>query len=244
MKKTFCIIIAFFTLIFSFSACGVSGGSDSGVSGDIPYESLVVSETYSGRITAGVVYKYNEESSSYSITGYNGADPIVYVTKEYDDGEHGACPVTRVEASAFAGKSHVIKIILPETVNYLGKWCFANCPNLTTIFMDGVKQVGDGTAWNMTYKCDSLKIAVVNAELVMNRRIFWHSDPTQNPDGTYNSFLTNQVDLYVNGADENIKSIGDNSFLTYKYYFYSKTKPSDTSKKWWHLDDLGNITLW
>ncbi|MCR4793491.1 MAG: leucine-rich repeat domain-containing protein [Lachnospiraceae bacterium] len=58
--------------------------------------------------------------------------------------------VTSVSKKAFLGKRTIKKIRLPETVKFLGDWCFANCINLTEVWIPSCK-AGEGIFLGCTH---------------------------------------------------------------------------------------------
>ena len=43
--------------------------------------------------------------------------------------------VKRLEKSAFSDREKLEKIVLPDSLEYIGKDCFLNCPKLKAIYM-------------------------------------------------------------------------------------------------------------
>ena len=84
-------------------------------------------------------YSYVVENGTVTILSYLGSDPTVTVPAYVD-----RYPVTAVADDAFRGTA-VISVILPDTVQTVGWFAFANCPGLTAVILPAsVRSIGYG----------------------------------------------------------------------------------------------------
>lgn len=91
--------------------------------------------------TEGLSFNYLEHSDSYSV--YMDKESIWYsirstyqeliIPKYYNDEIHGYREVTHIAMDAFTHCINVNKIILPDTITYIGQWAFRFCKKLTEI---------------------------------------------------------------------------------------------------------------
>lgn len=78
-------------------------------------------------VPAASDYKYRISGGEAVITGYIGGDRIVTVPEEL-----GGCPVTEIDESAFGGRM-ITRVILPESVRWIGAHAFEDCAQLERI---------------------------------------------------------------------------------------------------------------
>ncbi len=71
-------------------------------------------------------------------------------------------PVTSIAENAFAGKSCIKTLNLPETVKTIGSYAFAYCPELKTVKISGNTVTVSECAF---YGCSELKTAVLSGDL-------------------------------------------------------------------------------
>ncbi|MBQ7880121.1 MAG: leucine-rich repeat protein [Clostridia bacterium] len=122
--------------------------------------------------TAGLTYLYDEIRGGYVLSGtdgnFNGKTETVYVRATYNDGEHGKLPVVAVadEALRFG---EMKRVILPESVTFIGNCAMANCPNLTEVFMTGVTLLDAKTGNGLPFlACPSLTTIMIGDEFSIN----------------------------------------------------------------------------
>ena len=196
----------------------------------------------------GVNYVFVEDH--YEIASYSGSAESVIIPEQYNDGLNGLKPVTAVQSNAFAGNGTITKVILPESVTYIGSSAFANCEKLTTVAMPGVTEIGNFNSTDqylVFYQSKALRSVVVNENLKVGRKVFFTADSGEG---------TNIVDLYIYGTTNNVKfeyynnaglctiSGTQNSMLTGKFCYYSENTPADDGKIYWHYDSNGDVVLW
>ena len=200
-----------------------------------------------GQIDAqGVNYVFVKDH--YEIASYSGNAESVIIPEQYNDGLNGLKPVTAVQKSAFENNATITKVILPESVTYIGSGAFANCAKLTTVAMPGVTEIGnlDSTAQYLVfYQSKALRNVVVNENLKVGRKVFFTADSGEG---------TNIVNLYIDGTSNNVTyyyngevkdyTYTQNSMLTGTVYYYSENDPTDDSKTYWHYDSNGDVVLW
>lgn len=82
------------------------------------------------------------------ITGFEGRIRCLSVPREIEE-----IPVRSVGKNAFSGREDLEAVILPETIDTLGRYAFYNCRNLRTLSLyDGVEDYYDG----VIKQCESL----------------------------------------------------------------------------------------
>ena len=180
--------------------------------------------------TEGITYTYVDYSSTvdgfkgYVVSGYTGSATELYVRATYN-GTNGQAPVIAVAPNSL-GKSNITKVVLPDSVKYIGDFAFWGASALETIIMPGVTDIyklssdvpvisdpkGDTSAdFNgAVFGSSVLTVAVVNSNLKMNRKTFVNS--------------TN-LDLYIDGSENNIvvrSDANNGNKLSGKVYYYSE----------------------
>ncbi len=101
----------------------------------------------------GEVWKGVITSEGVKIVGYSGSDTAVEVPSEID-----GRPVTAIGENAFAGKTEITSVTVPDSVTTIDEDAFAGCTGLTTIVipegLDTTKAGISGTAAKITYTVD------------------------------------------------------------------------------------------
>lgn len=187
------------------SACGSWGYAADGynvIFNDTHQYSNGVCTSCGSYQTAGLTYTYNSTLGGYVVTDYTGTSLEVYVAGEYDDGTNGKKAVVAIGEGAFqtasgAGEPHEItrritKVVLPESVKYLGRVAFRNCYTLETLIMPGVV-ASISQPWvlasNCTFEnCQALKSIVVCSKIDIRSNNF---------NGTFVDGATNLIDVYI-----------------------------------------------
>ena len=77
--------------------------------------------------TEGLQYTLSDDQTSYSISGYTGTDPNVYLPDTYN-----GLPVTAIQREAFEDSS-ITSIRISDSVTSIGSYAFYNCYSLTEI---------------------------------------------------------------------------------------------------------------
>lgn len=72
----------------------------------------------------GLVYEKDVAREAFVVTGYTGSDTDVLISDF-----HEGLPVIGLAEKAFSGKA-ITSVRIPNTLEYIGKDCFANCPSL------------------------------------------------------------------------------------------------------------------
>ena len=83
-------------------------------------------EVYSDVYTEGLLFK--EESNSYSVSNYNGTEPIVRVPQYY----YGL-PVTKIGANAFKNNTKLVGIYMSDKITDMGSDAFAGTTSLAIV---------------------------------------------------------------------------------------------------------------
>ena len=82
------------------------------------------------------------------ILGYKGLSKEIVVPSEID-----GMPVTKINTVAFAGKTDITKVVLPNSVTEIDGWAFRNCRSLKSIkISENLILIGHGAFSN----CSSL----------------------------------------------------------------------------------------
>ena len=96
-------------------------------------ETTVVRETIDG-------YTYKENNGEIRITGYNGGETALRIPAEIE-----GKPVTVIGKNAFAKKTKLVSVIIPDSVKVLDMLCFMQCSNLKSVTLGRqVAVVADG----------------------------------------------------------------------------------------------------
>ena len=75
------------------------------------------------------IFKLAKNNSGYTITGYKGSDPDVYIPDAI-----AGNPVTEIGKKAFA-KQSVVRVVIPESVTQINYEAFKNCDQLAEIIL-------------------------------------------------------------------------------------------------------------
>jgi len=75
-------------------------------------------------------FKYSSEGNSVTITGYTGTGGVVNIPDAID-----GVPVTRIESRSFVSCNRMTRVVIPDSVTYIGDQAFLGCKGLTTILV-------------------------------------------------------------------------------------------------------------
>lgn len=107
---------------------------------------LIVPEFYDN---SHAEFTYTQlEDGTLTIDGYTGSPEKLEVPAEIDGHK-----VVALSNSAFANKTELEKVILPDTLKTIGEHAFYNCTGLTEIEAPGIEQIG----YSAFYGCHYLK---------------------------------------------------------------------------------------
>ena len=95
-------------------------------------------------------HKRDKKGNEYiAVTGYEGELPALIIPDSIED-----LPVREISAGAFSGRKDIREVMLPDTIEVLGRYAFYNCTNLVKIELsDGVEDYYDG----VIKQCRSLR---------------------------------------------------------------------------------------
>lgn len=96
------------------------------------------------------------EDGTVTIDGYTGDPKKLEVPEALEidiDGEKVVCEVVALSNSAFANKTELEKVILPDTLKSIGEYAFYNCTGLKRVEAPGVENIG----FSAFYGCHYLK---------------------------------------------------------------------------------------
>ena len=90
-------------------------------------------------VTDGVLYRLKEDGKSAEVYGYD----LTSIGHIIVQNEYQGVPVTAIADYAFA-KTNVGRIVLPETITYIGKWAFFECVYLKSVNIpDSVTEIDE-----------------------------------------------------------------------------------------------------
>ena len=136
-----------------------------------------------------------------------------------------------IASAAFLGCTGLTSITIPEGVTNIGVSVFNDCSSLTSITIpDSVTSIGDGAFRS----CSSLTSIIIPGGITsIGYEAFFHC-------GDLSS-------LYYKGTENGWKKIligAENKSLTNATrYYYSEIAP-ETTGRYWHYDENGNIAVW
>ena len=140
--------------------------------------------------------------------------------------------VTSIKSSTFKGCSSLTSITIPNGVTSIGSYAFDGCSSLTSITIpNSVIYISNASFRD----CSSLtSITIPNSVMSIDSEAF--------------NTCTNLSSVYYKGTKKewdsiNIDSYNNTSIIDAEIYYYSETKPLDTTNKYWHYVD-GVITNW
>ena len=190
--------------------------------------------------TAGVTYAYGADKDEYYVTGCADSVTELVILPAYNDGEHDEKAVTYVAHSAFAGKTNIVKVILPESVTDLGGSSFAGCSNLVYVYMPGVKSLiyevdgrpdGKKDCNNNFLQCYKLTTVIIASDFYTNTQQF------TNGNGDISRIDGAVLEFYVNASAGAPNLEGNNNLWTGNVFY----KGDATKCMQWNFDENGNV---
>ncbi len=190
--------------------------------------------------TAGVTYAYGADKGEYYVTGCADSVTELVILPAYNDGEHGEKAVTYVAHSAFAGKTNIVKVILPESVTDLGGSSFAGCSNLVYVYMPGIKSLiyavdgrpdGKKDCNNNFLQCYKLTTVIIASDFYTNTQQF------TNGNGDIPRIDGAVLEFYVNASAGAPNLEGNNNLWTGNVFY----KGDATKCMQWNFDENGNV---
>lgn len=83
--------------------------------------------------------QFTSNSSGYTVTGYTGTSPAVYIPWKYNN-----FPVTSIGSRAFYGCKNLVSVTIPKNVTSIGVEAFTACSSLAYVNIPtGVTSIGD-----------------------------------------------------------------------------------------------------
>ena len=211
----------------------------------------------------GVTYGYDATFDCYYVDdNVELTTENITIPEKFNDGIHGEKYVKYVADSAFYGNVNLKKIILPASVEVVGKYAFQNCTSLTYVSMIGVTTVSSEN--NGPYTKGYEKITVGGYGTFKNAPIetlivpdgFDVREPQfQNSERTIRVYSLATTPAEWTGDRANNCKIrsndnANNAFINVSdegkaspIYYYSSTQPSDINYVYWHYVD-GEIVVW
>lgn len=99
--------------------------------------------------SVGISYNMSRNETVYTVNGIGDCTDTDVVIPE----EHEGLPVVAVEKSAFSGNTEITSVVLPESVNFIGRGAFYGCTSLASFVLP--KQVTDISIYTF-FGCTSL----------------------------------------------------------------------------------------
>ena len=89
--------------------------------------------------------------NAYSVGDYTGEDTVVKIPSVFKDK-----PVIKIKDNTFADDTKITKVIIPDSIEILGKSIFSNCKSLKEVVFEGLGKI-QVIPDNTFYKCLSLE---------------------------------------------------------------------------------------
>ncbi len=160
------------------------------VSTEIVYSNIEVRAIYEAvdrKGTTGLVYSFESDTSTYTVTGYSGDETEIFIPKEYD-GPNGKCHVGRVNSNAFAYNYTITSIFVEDYVEELSSYAFAYCYNLKEVRLSQRLRIIGDKAFSNT-KIESL-ILPATVETVNSQAFYGFSNVDKVSVDSKNPFLS------------------------------------------------------
>lgn len=211
----------------------------------------------------GVTYGYDATFDCYYVDeNIELMNEIVVIPEKFNDGIHGEKQVKYVADSAFYGNANLKKIILPESVEVIGKYAFNNCTSLTYVSMPGVTTVSmeNNGPYGKGYENITIGGTGTFANAPIETLIVPEGFDVREPQFTNSTETIRVYSLATTPAEwtgdraSNCKIRSGKKFNSAfinvcdegkvsPIYYYSSTQPSDTNYVYWHYVD-GEIVVW
>lgn len=89
--------------------------------------------------------------NAYSVGDYSGEDTVVKIPSVFKDK-----PVIKIKDNTFSDSTKITKVIIPDSIEILGKSIFSNCKALKEVVFEGLSKI-QVIPDNTFYKCVSLE---------------------------------------------------------------------------------------
>ena len=89
--------------------------------------------------------------NEYAVGKYKGEDTVVKIPSEFK-----GKPVTKISDNTFENNIKITKVIVPDSIIYLGDNIFSRCSSLQEVVFEGTSQI-EAIPDKTFYKCTSLK---------------------------------------------------------------------------------------
>ena len=162
--------------------------------------------------TPGLTYTQNSDGVSYSCTGIGTATtPFIVIGSKYN-----GYPVTGIAANAFKDTTHLVSVVIPESITEIGDNAFQNCYKLVEVYNLSSLAIQKNTAngYVGNYALDVYTDSTAPSKLTTTRSglIFYLGS---------NTYLLGRV----GGSEELIlpSIFAGKSYAVYQYAFYDDT---------------------
>ena len=148
--------------------------------------------------TEGIIYELNQDGLSYEVVGYESQEKEVEIPNVYK-----GLKVTSIGNRAFAEKTNIISVVIPESVTNIEYDIFAGCASLTSIKVDEKNPVYDSRN-----NCNAIILTATNELIVGCQTTIIPSSVTSIGNGSFKDCigLTN-IEI-----PSSVTSIGASSF--------------------------------
>ena len=179
---------------------------------------------------------------SFIYSNINGAsatsNPLYYGANLYLNGElvtELVIPegITKIGSCQFYNYDSLTSVTIPDSVTSIGDYAFSGCDGLTSVTIpDSVTSISE---YAFAY-CSNLTSVTIPDSVTSIGNYAFHN-------------CSNIRKVYYAGTAEqwaqiSIGSGQDSSFTSSSYrYYYSETEP-ETTGRFWHYDESGNIVIW
>ncbi len=117
--------------------------------------------------TKGLQFTLNEDGKSYSVTGYSGNIPNLYIAPT-----HKGLPVTHIADAAFAGNSSIKTVSLPKGLTHIGHAAFAATGIVQINIPKSIEYIGDYAFDSTALKSIAIREDVAEDDLVLSDHTF------------------------------------------------------------------------
>lgn len=160
--------------------------------------------------------------------------------------------VTSISAGAFKGCSKLTSVTIPGSITFFGPNAFEDCSKLTDVVIkNGVTSIGIETFKDCS---ELVNVTIGNSVTDIGKSAFKNCSKLTSiiiPDsvtsiGYYAFEGTGLNNVYYFGTStewENINIDDNEELISATRYYYSETRPTDTTLKYWHYVD-GEPTTW
>ena len=137
MKKALALILCIFALTLTLASCDIIKEIFPNLP-DLPGGDSSDHGTEDGAFSKGLRYRSNGDGSCTLVDKgiFEGSELIIPETSPEGD------RVVAIEASAFAGRTNIVSVVIPDSVKEIGASAFERCGLRTLVLGDGIEIIG------------------------------------------------------------------------------------------------------